>query len=956
MKFKHLIFTVICTLFCILTQAQVTIKGLVIDSQTGEPLIGASVALKGTITGTVTDYEGNFELKDVPTLPSTLTINYIGYVNKDVVVNNANERLKIQLAEDAVIIEAVEVQGQRISDKQKETPLTVEAMDLLAIKAAPTLSFYEGLGSMKGVDLTTASLGFTIINTRGFNSTSPVRSLQIIDGVDNQAPGLNFSLGNFLGSSELDVLKVDLVVGASSAYYGPNAFNGVVSMQTKNPFIQPGLAVSLKGGERNLLETAVRWADAFKNKDGNDYLAYKLNFFYLRAHDWEADNYDPVTGTTTGNIFQPKNNPGQYDAVNIYGDEWFALGNFSTALWTGEKGLGVYHRTGYRETDMVDYNMKNIKANAAVHFRTQPAKGIESPEFIVSSSFGSGTTVYQGDNRFSLRNILFFQNRLEFMKRDKYFVRAYATNEDSGDSFDPYFTALKLQNSAKNNEAWYLDYRQFWVDPQKGNFAAQMDELGYPQLLTNPTPPPFFTFDSIAMVSWMTQYQDSLFAWHQLSRAFADMKSNEPGTTTQDFFAPGTDRFQQLFNDITSRKSNSQEGGTRFFDKSALYHVHGEYTLQPKWFNNIVVGANARLYTPYSEGTIFRDTNGVRITNFEYGAYAGVEKKFYENKIKVNATLRLDKNQNFDYTYGNTTLPFGITPAASIVYTVKENNYLRLSYSAATRNPTLTDQYLNLNVGRATLVGNLVGFDSLITVESFQENRNTGAPLVYFNAPPIRPERVQTFEAGYRTTVFKNLFADLGYYYNIYDAFIGYNIGIKATFGNLGLPDYQTLKVYRLAANSLNTVTTQGFSIGLNYYFAKYFMLSGNYSWNKLNKTFADDPIIPAFNTPEHKYNIGISGRDVHFRIGETMVKNFGFSLNYKWIQGFTFEGSPQFTGYIPTYDLLDGQVNYTYPKWNTTLKIGASNMLNKKQFQAYGGPRIGRMAYIAIVYDFFKK
>jgi iron complex outermembrane receptor protein len=95
---------------------------------------------------------------------------------------------------------------------------------LLRSKKRPSANFYDGLGSLKDVDLTTASLGFTVINTRGFNSTSPVRSLQIIDGVDNQSPGLNFSLGNFLGCSELDVKKVDLIVGASSAFYGPNAF------------------------------------------------------------------------------------------------------------------------------------------------------------------------------------------------------------------------------------------------------------------------------------------------------------------------------------------------------------------------------------------------------------------------------------------------------------------------------------------------------------------------------------------------------------------------------------------------------------------------------------------------------------------------------------------------------------------------------------------------------------
>src|SRR5690625_7232099 len=105
-------------------------------------------------------------------------------------------------------------------------------MEILAMKQAPAVNFYDGMGALKDIDLTAASLGFKVINTRGFNSTSPVRSLQIIDGVDNQAPGLNFSLGNFLGASELDLQKVDVIVGASSAYYGPNAFNGEIGRES----------------------------------------------------------------------------------------------------------------------------------------------------------------------------------------------------------------------------------------------------------------------------------------------------------------------------------------------------------------------------------------------------------------------------------------------------------------------------------------------------------------------------------------------------------------------------------------------------------------------------------------------------------------------------------------------------------------------------------------------------
>jgi outer membrane receptor protein involved in Fe transport len=365
----------------------------------------------------------------------------------------------------------------------------------------------------------------------------------------------------------------------------------------------------------------------------------------------------------------------------------------------------------------------------------------------------------------------------------------------------------------------------------------------------------------------------------------------------------------------------------------------------PTFLDRWVVGANGRWYRPVSDGTIFKDTGDVKITNSEVGAYTGAERTF--GKFKVSAALRLDKNQNFDLL---------ATPAASVVWNPSQNTFWRLSFSSAIRNPTLTDQYLNLNVGRATLVGNLTGFDSLITLESFNEYRKlaggTIASLRYFDIAPIQPEKVKTFEAGVRTTLFSKLYVDAGYYFSIYDDFIGYNIGIDVPIGFFG-PEYDRLRVYRVAANSLNTVTTQGIAVGLNYYFANYFMVQGNYSWNRLNSKI-EDPIIPAFNTPEHKFNLGFSGRDLPVKQGRKLA--WGFNINYKWIQGFIFEGSPQFTGDIPTYDLLDAQINLNVARWNTTFKLGAANVLNNKQFQTYGGPRIGRMAYLSIVYDYRKK
>ncbi len=936
---KILISSLLCLLVGMVSaNAQTTLRGKVVDGESGEDLIGAAVAIVGGTGGAITDYNGEFAVK-VEALPVTLKFSYTGYATQEIQVTDPEQRLTIRLAAGAIVIEETVVKGQRIDDKQKAAPLTVEKLDAISIKETPAVSFYNGLGNLKGVDLTTASLGFTIINTRGFNSTSPVRSLQIIDGVDNQAPGLNFSLGNFLGACDLDVIGVDLIQGASSAFYGPNAFNGVISMTTKNPFIQRGLAASVKTGSRNMLETAVRWGEAFKNKNGQYWSALKLNVFYLRADDWQATNTNPVDGSDS-----PASNPGRFDAVNTYGDEFFSLNDLSdpSNLSQSSAGLGVFYRTGYREQDLVDYDTRNLKAGLAYHIRTRPEQEFESPELIFASNFGTGTTVYQGDNRFSLRDIMFFQNRIEFRKKDRYFIRAYATHEDAGRSFDPYFTALRMQGLAKDNETWSLNYVDYWASEI---YLKRMKPQEYPQNVIFIPDPPYVLFDQQASLDWLAAHQDSLTYWHTLAEAYANGVDPQKPDETQPFFQPGTARFNAAFDSITSLKST--EGGTRFFDKSALYHTHGEYTFTPKFTDRITVGGSARLYTPRSEGTIFKDTAGTTIRNFEYGFYTGIEKKFFDGDLMATGAVRVDKNQNFDWVS---------TPAASLVWKLNQNTYLRGSFSSAIRNPTLTDQYLNLPVGRAILLGNLEGFDSLITVESFRSFLDTRSfdSLDYFDAPPIQPEKVKTFELGFRTTLFNSVYVDAGYYYSFYNDFIGYNIGIDSDFDPQTNFPINTV-VYRVAANSLNQVTTQGLAVGLNYYFKDYYMLAGNYSWNRLNSKI-DDPIVPAFNTPEHKYNLSFSGRDIPLNLGFARLKKTGFNINYKWIQGFTFEGSPQFTGSIPTYDLLDAQINATFDRIHTTFKLGAANLLDNQVSQTYGGPRIGRMVYASVVYDFVKK
>lgn len=935
--------------------AQSVVEGIVSDRADGKAIAGATVLLQGTEVGAYTDETGKFLLEVPKSPPFVLVASFFGYDSLvlNVKAEDIGKPLKFQLS--SATTDDVIITDTRMSEKQKTAPMTVEAMDVIAIRETPAVNFYEGLGHLKGVDLTSASLGFKIINTRGFNSTSPVRSLQIIDWVDNQSPGLNFSLGNFLGASDLDVQKVDLIVGANSALYGPNAFNGVISMSTKDPFMFPGLSVSFKGAERSLAEFALRYAHAFRNKAGEDKFAFKLNFYGFRAYDWVANNYDPSSSSKVGTT-----NPGGYDAVNRYGDENLTDGYNNASSYSGRivsPGLGIYHRTGYKEDDLVDYNTQNMKASTALHYKIH--KDIEA---IYAFNFGTGTTVYQGDNRYSFKGIKFYQNRIELRKPNKFFIRAYSTMEDAGKSYDAVFTAFRLNELSNNNNDWSRDYRNFWNGgvPSStpgyypGGMVARLQQVpGFPTYtpgLPGDQNPYFPQLDQFLAQS---NLQDSLTAWHQLARNYADSKGKP-------YFAPGSERFQQAFDSITSLKTT--QGGTRFFDKSALYHVHGEYKFTPKWME-ITTGGNVRFYRPNSEGTIFSDTIVVKsdtiggnirrdssykkIQSYEYGFYVGLEKKLYSERLKLNATVRLDKNKNF---------PFLISPALSAVYNASEKDVVRISFSSAIRNPTLADQFLYYNVGRAILIGNLNGYNEFYSIPSLNAfiNSQKRDTLEKLSIAAIRPEKVKTLEVGYRTTLFKHVFVDASYYVSRYKDFIGYRVAVDATIDTT-FNRVTSAQAYRIASNATDIVTTQGASIGINYFFKLYYAFNANYSWNKLFLNGSKDPLIPAFNTPEHKFNVGFSLRDSHIKIGKKTLHHWGGSINYKWIQGFNFEGSPQFTGLVPTYSLLDAQINKTVPKLNTVFKLGASNLLNNKQYQVYGGPRIGRLIYLQVTVNLEK-
>lgn len=910
-----------------------TITGKITDNKTKQPLVGASVGIKGTTTGATTDLDGKFSLKVDVTNPVTLQISYLGYDKIEKEVNSSTTTLDVALSEVIVQGKEVVISGSRVSETIQESSASIQKMSALEVREIASGDFYQGLSTMKGVDISTSSMGFQAINMRGFNTTAPVRMVQFVDGMDNQAPGLNFPVGNMVGLNDLDVQSVEVITGAASALYGPNAFQGVVSMTSKNPYDYQGLSIQLKAGSRNMADGQIRYAKVLDKKGK---FAIKVTGSYFRANNWVADD---SVANIYGDIETEQNlsaivEQQQYnmELTQEERDDFIALNNYLGFNPTAYLGLGkrTINAPGYYEEDLVDPVAKSIKAGAGLHYKIK-----DSLELSYNYRIGSGTTTYQGANRYSINNLMFQQHKLELAGKN-FNIRAYTTQENAGDSYDIVFSGIGVSRAGVAN--YIGEY-----------LGAYFDSL---KVLTN-------DFDEEAKV-WMVEQASSY------AESVADSLA---------WPAVGSFEFDSLLNDV---KGNADlQKGSKFTDKSSLQHIEGQYNFDMINFMDMLAGASFRRYDPQSFGSIFSDTlinpgdtlaNGsadldaefVDLSIVEYGGFVQLSKKVLKNKLNISASFRADKNQNFKPQF---------SPRFSLVYTHKNSSF-RISAQQAFRIPTLQNQFILLDLGPLTLAGNLNGWDNLYTLNSVQDFRaqydsldangnyiGTIDPtlLKTITLPKLKPEQVQTIEVGYRGSIGGKLYLDINGYYSVYKNFIG-DIRVVRPEGSAQAgeesgedailttsPDNETYTVYQLPMNATQNVSSYGGTVGLAYYFNNKYSATANYTYADLNTDNLSDDIIPGFNTPNHKINVGVKGRKVW--------KNLGFAANFQWVDNYEWQ-STFGIGPVNSYRVLDAQLSYEFPAYYSTIRAGASNLLNEQRREVYGGPSIGRMLYVSWLFE----
>ncbi|RXK85453.1 TonB-dependent receptor [Filimonas effusa] len=954
-------------------QQRTTVSGTVNNSKSGEPIPAVSIAVIGAEEVSYTDARGFFRFQVSHVLPMTLVFSSVGFASKEVMVSSITQPLSVSLEPGYVLGEEIVVAATRTSERLLESPVSVERISTANILNAPAPSYYDGLANLKGVDVITSSLMFKSISTRGFNGSGNLRLNQLVDGMDNQAPGLNFPVGSVIGLTELDVDNMELLPGASSALYGPGGMSGTLLINSKNPFKYQGVSAQVKTGMMHLGNPAkkptayhdisFRWAQKVSDK-----LAFKIGGQYIRADDWQANDRSNLQRNNILSNPKPgdRQTDNNYDGVNVFGDEAsttmqaFAQAAKAQAQTrpTGPATIATidamvaagatpqqiaatfannaemsqyvpfliplssapnnpYAGTfGSQSVSRTGYDEKDLVDYNAYNLKLSAAlhyKLTPGIEAALSGYWGMGTTVYTGADRFSLKNLQMGQYKLE-LKANNWFFRAYTTQENSGDSYTANTAAVAVNNAWKNNATWFQQYT--------GVYGA--GRLG------------------ILPTAFGTALPDAQA--HAAAR----------GTAEQGRYLPGTPEFRKAFDSVINIPIS--KNGARFSDRSALYQAEAQYNLSEQVrFMEVLVGASFKQYALNSKGTIFADTAGI-IHIKEYGAYLQLQKQLLNDVLKLSGSVRYDKNENFKARF---------TPRFTALVKVARDNNIRLSYQTAYRFPSTQDQYINLNTPAARLIGGLPQFNTFFrfntspayTIESIIAYRasiaagaTNPALLKVGQFEPVRPESMQSFELGYRSVIGKKLMIDAYGYYSRYKDFIA-----RVAVGR-GMSESTTPQVYlRELANPLTTtnysfvynvnqpVKSYGWGLGLVYKAYKDYIVTGNVYSDKLSNVPAG--VIAFYNTPEIRYNLGLGN--------ENAYKNFGFNVILKWQGKINWQGTFG-TGEIPSYTTLDAQVSYKIPSVKSMIKIGGTNITNSYYRSAFGNPYVGGLYYVSLGYNVF--
>lgn len=936
----------------------VHITGRVVSNETQKPISDASIQILSidsqddseTGIGISTKKDGTFDYHFSFRIPFKIRVSHVSFRPFEITIEEPEDGLNLIVPLTPNILgEDLIVTAPLVSQEELKETKTMDKISTVDVQQLASFDVFDLVSTLREVDVATQSMTMQSVNTRGFNSSANKRFLQLTDGIDNRAPGLSFSIGNLMGLPDLDVASVEILPGPSSTQYGSSALNGVMVMTGRDPFEDQGLSIEIKTGVNDfnlsgenffsaeghgMFDFQGRYAKAFADK-----FALKVTGVHTMGTDWMATNYDNIG---FGEYYlRPNEQPG-YNGVNVYGDESFVYQQVHSdeepyedqfgRLIVPPAKYGPVTRTGYKEADLVDYNIETTRAATSLQYKLSDGYIVK-----VGGKYGHTNSLYTGDSRIRLDGFSMYQASVEF-DFNRFQLLGYTTKQNSGNSYDVSLLAESLIHDAKSDSDWYRDFLTAY-------------ERGY--IIGGIIP---------GDVAQARKFADSGITLLEDSEANAR-------------YEPGTPEFEQKSAEF--KNSTDPETGAAIRDNSQLYNVQTSYELPGLVQNtDFEVGGNVRFYDLESNGTIFPDTASNDISNYEYGSFLSAESSFLDGTLNINSALRYDKNENFKSRF---------SPQVSINYSLNEKHYFRFSYQHGFRYPGVREQFINNNLGPARLVGGLAKNleqynlqENAVTMDAVNEfneavnaklNETPRSPEAYNRSQAeienlsilengiirdnqlqgINPEVANTFEIGYKRLFTPDFYLDLNSYVSFYQDFIGVTRVVKPKtspsedlFVAAGqINNSLESERYYIYSNAEDRLTTIGVSFALDY-ISGGFLASLNGSYSNLIQS-SDDPITPGFNTPPFKMNFEWGHREI--------APNVGFKMTYRFRTKYYWESS-FIDGPIDMHGHFDFQFNVKVPSAKSTLKFGLTNLGVQKYYNIYGGPSIGTIIFATLNFN----
>lgn len=394
-----------------------TISGKVTDLD-GNPMSGSNVQVVGTDLGAAAANDGSYTISNVPAGSYRLAASFIGYVQSTTqiqVVAGETAMADFSLSESALPGETLVVSASRRAEKLTDAPASISVVTAKELKRSAGFTYSEGLMKAKGVDVYRTGIDGVGINARGFMTAYSYRMQLMADGRNSMLPGAGLAAGNLLPVARDDIERLETILGPSSALYGPNAHNGLVNVISKHPRDSEGTTMTVGGGTRSQLVGRFRHAQMVGDK-----FAFKVNGEFLRADDFVKNDTAAVNAATNAVVFEDPNT-----------------------------------------------NIKNLRLDASAYF-SLPGNTEAVATAGYSNTRSVGTTNL-GRNQIDGWIYQYYQLRVN---HPNFFVQGYMTANEAGDTY-PLDGAASLQAATGMSREEAIDVVKFIDDSKRYNLEAQ---------------------------------------------------------------------------------------------------------------------------------------------------------------------------------------------------------------------------------------------------------------------------------------------------------------------------------------------------------------------------------------------------------------------------------------------------------------------------------------------------